>query len=82
MVPERFRLSWVLAATLAVYLLTLGVMLRWHWALGPPHTQASLWSDDFVRALCGASGAFLDSRRPGGLALDSTGFGAGGQGSP
>jgi hypothetical protein len=42
MVPGRFRLSWVLAATLAVYLLTLGVMLRWHWALGPPHTQASL----------------------------------------
>ena len=42
MAPGRFRLSWVLAATLAVYLLTLGVMLRWHWALGPPHTQASL----------------------------------------
>ena len=42
MAPGRFRLSWVLAATLAVYLLTLVVMLRWHWALGPPHTQASL----------------------------------------
>jgi hypothetical protein len=42
MAPGRFRASWVLAATLAVYLLTLGVMLRWHWALGPPHTQASL----------------------------------------
>jgi hypothetical protein len=42
MAPVRFRLSWVLAATLAVYLLTLGVTLRWHWALGPPHTQASL----------------------------------------
>ena len=40
--PTRFRLSWALAATLAVYLLTLGVMLKWHWALGPPHTQASL----------------------------------------
>src|SRR5271166_3328755 len=42
MTPGQFRLSWVLEATLAVYLLTLGVMLRWHWALGPPHTQASL----------------------------------------
>ncbi len=42
MAPGWFRLSWVLAATLAVYLLALGVMLRWHWALGPPHTQASL----------------------------------------
>jgi len=42
MAPARFRLSWVLAATVAVYLLTLGVMLRRHWALGPPHTQASL----------------------------------------
>ena len=42
MAPGRLRLIWVLAATLAVYLLTLGVMLRWHWALGPPHTQASL----------------------------------------
>ncbi len=42
MAPGRFRLSWVLAATLAVYLVTLGVMLRWHWAFGPPHTQASL----------------------------------------
>ena len=42
MTSGRFRLSWVLAATLAVYLITLGVMLRWHWALGAPHTQASL----------------------------------------
>ena len=42
MAPGRFRVSWVLGATLAVYLLTLGVMLRWHWSLGPPHTQASL----------------------------------------
>jgi hypothetical protein len=42
MAPGRFRLSWVLAVTLAVYLLTLVIMLRWHWALGPPHTQASL----------------------------------------
>ena len=42
MAPGRFRLSWDLAATLAVYLLTLAVMLRWHWSLGPPHTQASL----------------------------------------
>jgi hypothetical protein len=40
--PGRFRVSWVLGATLAVYLLTLCLMLRWHWALGPPHTQASL----------------------------------------
>jgi hypothetical protein len=43
MVPNRFRLAWILAATLAVYLLTLGVMLRWHWVLGPPHTQSSPW---------------------------------------
>jgi hypothetical protein len=43
MVPKRFRLAWILAATLAVYLLTLGVMLRWHWVLGPPHTQSSPW---------------------------------------
>jgi hypothetical protein len=43
MVPKRVRLTWVLAATLAVYLHTLGVMLRWHWALGPPHTQSSPW---------------------------------------
>jgi hypothetical protein len=43
MVPKRFRLTWILADTLAVYLLTLGVMLRWHWVLGPPHTQASPW---------------------------------------
>ena len=42
MAPERFRLSWVLAATLAVYLFTLGVTLKRHWALGPPHTQPSL----------------------------------------
>jgi hypothetical protein len=26
-----------------VYLVTLGVMLKWHWALGAPHTQASPW---------------------------------------
>jgi hypothetical protein len=43
MVPKRFRLIWSLAATLAVYLLTLGVMLRRHWVLGPPHTQSSPW---------------------------------------
>ena len=42
MLPGQFRLLWVLAATLPVYLLTIGVMLRWHWALGPPHTQATL----------------------------------------
>jgi hypothetical protein len=42
MAPGRFRLTWVLPATLTAYLLTLGVMLRRHWALGPPHTQASL----------------------------------------
>jgi len=41
MTPGLFRPSWVLATTLAMYLLALGVMLRWHWALGPPHTQAS-----------------------------------------
>jgi hypothetical protein len=43
MVPKRFRLTGILAATLAAYLLTLGAMLKWHWALGPPHTQASPW---------------------------------------
>jgi hypothetical protein len=43
MVPRRFRVTWILAVTLAVYSLTLGVMLRWHWALGPPHTQSSPW---------------------------------------
>jgi hypothetical protein len=42
MAPGQSRLSWILAATLAVYLLILGVMLWWHWALGPPHTQPSL----------------------------------------
>ena len=36
-------------------------------------------SDDFVRALRGASGTFLDPGRLGGPALDSTGFGAGGR---
>jgi hypothetical protein len=58
MAPGRTRLIWVLAATLAVYLLTLGVMLRWHWALGPPHTQASLSlmiSFGLVAALLGLS---------------------------
>ena len=53
MAAGRFRLSWVLAATLAVYLLSLGVMLKWHWALGPPHTQASL-SLMISLALCAA----------------------------
>jgi hypothetical protein len=43
MVPRRFRVTWILAVTLAVYSLTLGVMLRWHWALGTPHTQSSPW---------------------------------------
>jgi hypothetical protein len=42
-IPKYFRLTWGLTATLAVYLLALGVMLKWHWALGPPHTQASAW---------------------------------------
>jgi hypothetical protein len=42
MAGKLVRLSWVLVATLAGYLLSLGVMLRSHWALGPPHTQASL----------------------------------------
>jgi hypothetical protein len=53
MTPGQFRLSWVLAATLAIYLLTLGVMLTRHWALGPPHTQASL-SLMISFALCAA----------------------------
>jgi hypothetical protein len=43
MFPIHFRLTGILAATLAVYLLILGVTLRWHWALGPPHTQPSAW---------------------------------------
>jgi hypothetical protein len=43
MAPGRFRLSFILAATLAAYLLALGMMLKLHWALGPPHTQASLY---------------------------------------
>jgi hypothetical protein len=36
------KLGWVLAATLAAYLLTLGVTIWLHWRLGPPHTQPSL----------------------------------------
>jgi hypothetical protein len=43
MVRNRSRPTRILAATLAVYLVTFGVMLRWHWELGPPHTQASPW---------------------------------------
>ena len=43
MVLKRFRLISILAAMLAIYLVALGVMLRWHWALGPPHTQPSVW---------------------------------------
>jgi hypothetical protein len=41
MTRGHFRLGWVLAATLVIYLLALGIMLRLHWVLGPPHTQAS-----------------------------------------
>jgi hypothetical protein len=43
MVSKPFRLIAILAAILAAYFLTLGVMLRWHWSLGPPHTQPSPW---------------------------------------
>ena len=58
MAPGRFRQTWALPATVVVYLLTLGVMLKWHWALGPPHTQASLSlmiSFGLVAALLGLS---------------------------
>jgi hypothetical protein len=53
MTPGLFRPSWVLATTLAIYVLTLGGMLGRHWALGPPHTQASL-SLMIAFGLCGA----------------------------
>ncbi len=53
MLPKRFRLISILAVTLAVYSLAIGVLLRWHWLLGPPHTQSSPWLM-FSFALCGA----------------------------
>lgn len=53
MPPKRFRLISILAVTLAVYSLAIGVLLRWHWLLGPPHTQSSPWLM-FSFGLCGA----------------------------